>query len=975
MIYRFLKGVVSDFSRFAENVLDGRSYFIPFSSRDVCDSGEFVKSRYYSDRIKLLNGEWELCHFPDGLKDDEEGFDINAAEFKPINVPCSWENAGFEKKKYVNGYAFSVSPFKVPDGNKKGNSLGVYRKKFNLNDLTKSYILSFMKVNGCFEVHVNGRYCGFSAYSHAEFDVTDYLVDGENELVVAVKKFTPASYLDGGDRFAATGIVGDVYLIARNPNSLTDYKFTCSKEDDLYLAKFDFTFKTDENGADFAVTVENGDAVICSDFKPIEDGKVHIEFAEAFMPYIAEKPVLYDMYMGVVENGNVTECVHVKLAFGELNELDGLVTYAGAPLKIRGINYNATVNSDGSDMTLADYEKDFKLIKAFGFNAVQPTYVVDPEVINVAAEQGLYFVDRIGINTDGMAAKGAKKRDLVAADTQYTKLIEDVTVRAVTRTSSMPSVMAFNMGDENGAAANIAGALNAAKARTEKPILARNLAVGEKPRDGIAVVFYPGVDGLIDEINRVSASVPVYMAEYANSGGIGCANLAEFNEIVENTSCCVGGSIGYFIDEIENGVVGKDNGLFSLNRRPYPGAYSHRYVARPVRFRLSGEDKVEIYNASYFESTENKDILVSLVKNGRVTSQERLDVTVEPRDTREMDFFAGHADSEAYLNVECRDKASGVLISEEQLTVHTELQTIVPAKGGFVSVKENSNFISVRFAGGDVRVSKTTGTIIAYSIMGKDILFAKPERLGGACFNTHITKPFVRNILNAKRNRVEYSATDVSVKNLTDDSVDIIVETGIKFNKKPAFVVQDKYTIFANGTIEVFSVLNPYKKCPPMLDCFGKQLRFHKGFENVTYYGRGDGDNYIDMRAHAKMGLYKDTATHMASSCVFGQECGNRTDVHYAVITDGEGDGMMVSAVQSPLQVRVAVNSGEELAESYKTKKPLKKSGIYVDVDAFVCGYGSGSNGLPLAKYRVKSGEHILHFKLIPVYAGMENRE
>lgn len=972
MTYTFLKGVVSDFTRFAENVCDGRSYFVPFSSRDVCDSGEYARSRYFSDRIKLLNGEWEICHFPDGQKETEEGIDLDAAEFQPIDVPCSWENAGLEEKKFVEGYGFSFSPFNVPDGKKKGNSLGVYRKKFTVNDLTKGYILTFMKVSGCFEVYINGRYCGFSAYSTAEFDISDYLTDGENELIVAVKKFTPASFIDGGDRFAATGIIGDVYLIARNPNALTDYNFTCKKEDDSYIAKLDFALKTDENGADLAVSIELDGEEICSDMKPVEDGKVQMEFVENFLPYLAEKPVLYDMYIGVVENGGVTECTLVKLAFGELNELDGLVTYGDIPLKIRGINYNATVNADGSDMTVSDYEKDFNLIKDYGFNAIQPTFVLPPEAVYLAAERGLYVVDRIGINTSGMKAKGVKKRDLVATDTKFAKLIEEVTLRAVKRGRSLPGVIAFNLGDENGAAANIVGALNAAKALTEKPILAKNLAIGEKPHNAVAVIFYPGVDGLIDEINRVSAAVPVYMSEYALSGGIGCANLAEFNEIVENTSCCVGGSIAFFIDEVVDGVGTRDNGLFSLKRRPYPGAYSHRFVARPLRFRLSGEDKVEIYNASYCLSSETMDISVALVKNGRVTSKDEIDVAVPPRETREMDFFAGNAESEAYLNIECKDKESGRIISEEQLTVHNELQTVVPLKGGFVSVKENSNLIYIRFAGGDLRVSKATGTIIAYSLMGRDILFAKPERLGGACFNTHITKPFVRNIINEKRNRVEYSVTDVSVKNLTDDSVDVIVETGVKYNKRPAYVVQDKYTVFANGTIEVFSVLNPYKKCPPMLDCFGKQLRFHKRFENVTYYGRGGGDNYIDMRAHAKMGKYRDTATHMASSCVFGQECGNRTDVHYAVVTDGAGDGMMITAVQSPLQVRVAVNSNEELIESYKTKKPVKKSGVYVDVDAFVGGYGSGSNGLPLSKYRIKSGEHILHFKLIPLYRGNE---
>ena len=48
--------------------------------------------------------------------------------------------------------------------------------------------LNFEGVDSCFYVWLNGRYLGYSQVSHmtSEFDVTDFLKEGENTLAVLV---------------------------------------------------------------------------------------------------------------------------------------------------------------------------------------------------------------------------------------------------------------------------------------------------------------------------------------------------------------------------------------------------------------------------------------------------------------------------------------------------------------------------------------------------------------------------------------------------------------------------------------------------------------------------------------------------------------------------------------------------------------------------------------------------------------------
>lgn len=962
MTYRFLEGVVNDFSRVSENTVDARSYFVPFSTGAACDGGDYVRARYVSDRVRMLNGEWDFLYFADGVKTST--FDAETANFGKINVPSSWENADYEPKAYLRGYAFSAGKLKIPDGKGKNNSFGVYRKSFAVHDFSKRYFLNFIRVGGFFEVHINGEYCGCSSNGRAEFDVTAFLKDGDNELVVAVKKWNVASLIDGGERYASMGITGDVYLVLRGANSLTDFAFVCGEEDDMYKAAVALAFDTDGN-AELALNMEL-DGVECFSLRePISDSVLQYEIKDDFQPFLAEKPVLYDLYVRVIENDTVTECSRFKLSFGALSEMNGAYTYGGVPLKIRGVNYNADFNAVGAPMTIDDYAKDFDLIKAHGFNTVSFCREVDPAVVNLAAVKGLYVIDRIGVDTSGLRYLGKKKRDLVAEDTKFSHFIMERTASLYERDKSAAGLLAFSFGEEKYSAKNIAEAVGFLKERTDKLIFARTEA-----GDGslISVVFHPDVDEFIDEINKVSAVKPVYMSEYALSGGVGNAAVTEFEEIIENTACCLGGSVSYFVDECGDGVGFKDEGLFSTDRKPYAGAKEYAFIVRPLRFKLTGDDKIEIYNQSYVCDTSDKDIVLAVEKNANTIARVKLDVNVPPRGNRELDVFLGHVDGEMYLTAECRRKSDGALICSEQLPVHTELRTVAPAHGATVTVRDRFDCIEVRFDSGNIRFSKTTGTVIGYNLMGKEILFPSPSRKGGACCNTKIVRPFVRNILNGKFSAPEYVPSDITWTGDNSYRADIQVETAVKIKGRTCFIVQDKYVVYSNGVVEVFSVLNPYKHCPPTLDCFAKQLRFHSSFEDVTYYGRGEVDNYIDMREHSRMGLYKTTATEIGSSCAFGQECGNRTDVHYAIVRDGVGDGLMLSAVQEPLQLRFTANSDEELIESYRSKKAPQKSAVYVDVAAFVSGYGSGNTGAPTAKHTVKSGEHILHFKMLPIY-------
>jgi len=960
MTYRFFKWVAPVPTCFSENILPAHAHIVPFSSKNFCDKVDYLYSEEYSDRVILLGETWNFAYFKDGLP--KKGFDSDTAEYVDIAVPCSWENAGIEDKKYLSGYSFDHSGAKISEGKNSGSSVGIYRKTVELYDLTKKYFLNFDRVEGGFEVYVNGAYCGFSDMGYGEFDVTDKIVSGKNEILVAVKKNTASAFAVGGERFSATGIVGEVYFVLRNELYLKDLDFrtelksgVCNGEITAYLS---------EVKPDSFCTI-----ALCKDGKEIfsvkNDVSTRIEYAfqGEFEPYLNEKPVLYDLYITLEEVGEVTECVRFKVGFGKPEITDGTICYNGKPLKIYGVNYNAVFNAEGEPMKAEDYEKDFRLLREYGFNTICTTYPLPYSVRRLAYVYGLYVIDAVPVNV-AQELRDKKKHNFVAYDTKYSDFIIDKAIKTYMDGKLLCNELSYYFGGADGHEPNFAAA-----ARVLKGYGALTLIAGGE-EDDIAVIVNPTVDGFIDEINKVSAARPVYMADYAVSYGLGNSELIEFAELIEHTPCAVGGCVKNFVDDCIDGVAQEDCGMFALNRKPYASAHCHRYLSRPVKIRLAGEGKIEIFNNSYFFDTSLLDIIVKVYKNGIELSRVKLNVTVEPREAREIDVFTGHIDGDMYFNVECYEEG-GRQVSVEQVPVHNDLAKITDPEGKTVTAGEKFDVLEIRFDGGSVRFSKVTGTIIGYNIKGKEVLNPIASRNGGACFNTKLNRPFIRNVKDKKYCVADYETVSFET-NITLERAIVNVVQNVKFGKKSVYTVRDSYTVRPSGVIEVHSTVTPTKKSPDSLDCFGKQLRFYPSFEHVTYYGKGDGDNYIDLADHAVMGLYDTTASDMSASCGFGQECGNRTCVHYVIVRDGDDDGIMVSATEAPMQIRVSDTSDEEIVAGYREKRLVNKSGVYLDVNSVVSGYGSGKGDKPLAKYTLLSGEQNLDIKVYPVYGKHE---
>ena len=123
---------------------------------------------------------------------------------------------GYDHHQYTNfRYPFPVDPPYVP----WDNPCGAYVTRFPWAEdpLAPRTFLNFEGVDSCFYVWLNGSYVGYGQVSHAtnEFEVTEFLREGENTLAVLVLKWCDGSYLEDQDRFRMSGIFRDVFLLRR----------------------------------------------------------------------------------------------------------------------------------------------------------------------------------------------------------------------------------------------------------------------------------------------------------------------------------------------------------------------------------------------------------------------------------------------------------------------------------------------------------------------------------------------------------------------------------------------------------------------------------------------------------------------------------------------------------------------------------------------------------------------------------------
>jgi beta-galactosidase len=531
---------------------------------------------------------------------------------------------GYGHPKFRNvAISFENDPPNIPD---YYNPVGCYKRKFEVDENwdEKEIMLRFEGVKSASYVWVNGKPVGYNqgGFEPAEFNITPYIKNGENDLAVEVIRFSDGSYLENQDMWRLSGIFRDVKLYAKPKTYVHDF-YVCTDFDKDYKnatlnLDVDVKNKTDKS---FAGTIEmdvyTGEGLsILAEGAQIANFKVDSASAqqvrvstEVIDPekWSAEFPNLYILCVQLKNaEGKTMEAFSHKIGFREVEYNNNVLTVNGVPVKLNGVNSHMHHPESGQAVPFETLKKDLLLMKQHNINCVRTChYPPTPEYIALADELGMYIFDEVGDE--------AHNNIQLSENPEWTEMYRDRTRKLVYRDRNHPSVIVWSAGNESGSGDNIDEVIKTGKAidpsrpawmyggntfyipfeditgpRYWTPIDYKNLAQGKvlPPND-----------------NRAS-----FMDEYLAATGNGLGGLDEYWEIIWKYPRLIGGAIW---DWISPGITTPRWILPDLSEAKNDG----QIMGRPVftegvygwGLEFSGHDDwVELYRSPSLDITGNQ---------------------------------------------------------------------------------------------------------------------------------------------------------------------------------------------------------------------------------------------------------------------------------------------------------------------------------------------------------------------------------
>lgn len=957
------------------NKIPARSAFMTYPDKVSALKGTYAASPYY----KLLNGIWNF-YYVDSYKDlpvniEKPNASIN---WKTIKVPGNWEVQGYGVAIYVNHpYDFqprNPQPPQLPEA----NPVGVYQREFEVpaNWDGRNIYLHLEGAKSGVYVYINGKEVGYDEDSKnpAEYLINDYLKGGKNYLVIKCYRYSTGSYLECQDFWRISGIERDVYLFSQPKVAIQDFKVVSTLDDSYKNGIFDLIVDANNQYTDvkhvsisYVLLDAQGKSVasgeqqvnaVSGDNKKV--ASFHAELSSV-KTWTSEHPNLYKLLLSVKEEGKVTEVIPFNVGFRkfEIKTIDQKAENGkpyvcffinGQPLKLKGVNIHEHNPETGHYVTEELMCKDFTLMKRHNINTVRLChYPQNHRFYELCDEYGLYVYDEANIESHGMGYNLNKGRTL-GNNPEWLDKHMDRTNNMYQRNKNYPCVTIFSLGNEAGNGYNFYMTYNFLK-NQEKEGMNRPICYERAQwewNSDMYVPQYPEAEWF-EKIGEEGSDRPVIPSEYAHAMGNSTGGLwAQWQAIYKYPNL----QGGYIWDWVDQGILQKDengrewfayggdfgkdmpsdanfliNGIVNPNRIPHPAMEEVKYAYQNVGFEAvdTSVGKFKVTNRFYFSNLKDYDITYIIKENGNTVRTGKLNLNLAPQESEVVTVNVADLkqkkNTEYFVNFRVNSKQdapllpAGTNLANDQFRLPIEPLKESFAKGSDMKVNENGNDIILKGNNLIFVFNKKSGVVTSYKVRGKEYIkdgFGLQPNFwrgpndndygNGAPKRTHVWK------LSSKNFNVTSTDFDNSNNALT---------VVYKLTAGNTYTVV--YTFGKNGSVHVdcdFSAADVNAEIPRI----GLRLRVPKEMNQVTYFGRGPEENYIDRKAGSFVGLYKTTAEQMSFAYVRPQENGHRTDARWLIVSN-KGMGLKFTA-DNLIEFNALRNSVEDFDSEETVSRP-----------------------------------------------------
>ena len=603
---------LQDAEVFEENQLLHFPTLIPFENFRVAVENKEVQSKFY----QTLNGKWKfkLENTPYTFPKDFYETNFNESGWDDISVPSVWQMQGYDHLIYRN-VPMEFAPYNPPEVPKELNPTGCYRRTFDIDSFWngRQIILHFDGVKSNAFVWVNGKYVGYDegGMTPAEFDITDFTQEKNNQITVLVTRWSSGSYLEDQDMWRYSGIFRDVYLYSKPIISISDFSVV-TDFDDKYenanlILKLAINVSANSNSNNYKIKYSLFDS---------ELKKVAEETSETFSNKIIEinkliksphqwsdeKPYLYTLILELIDNKDEPiEIIKKKIGFRELEIKNRQACVNGKAIFFRGVNRHEHHPDFSGAITEEMMIKDIKLMKQFNVNAVRTShYPNSPLWYDLCDEYGIYIQDEVN-------AECHYKEYWFPGLEFYHAAFMDRFSGMIQRDKNHPSVVMWSTGNECGLGEihykmNDYARLNDG---TRFIMHQSNSPDGEALYADIIGPRYPTVASLRNI--GMHSHKPVVMGEYAHAMGNSLGQFDELWDLIYSLPSLQGGFVWDWVDQGMNVNLKltqdySDNKILSAVMGNPTIIDGHKGKA----IKLSGlDDWIEIYNDPIFDSVKD----------------------------------------------------------------------------------------------------------------------------------------------------------------------------------------------------------------------------------------------------------------------------------------------------------------------------------------------------------------------------------
>lgn len=929
-------------------------------SDHVCYKNELEKIKGKSSLRYDMNGLWKFAYAknqslaPCGF----EAADYDCKNWDEIRVPAHIQMEGYDVPIYTNTtYPWeadeSIKPGEVPE---IFNPVASYVKYFTIpeNMKNKRVCISFQGVESGFALWLNGHYVGYSedTFDPSDFELTDYIVEGENKLAVRVWKWTSSSWCEDQDFYRFSGIFRDVFLYAVPCAHVEDLSVVPTLNDTFDEGTLSVSIKADGDGIASVKLYELGDLpvekydrakLLLEEFdielrnKEICEGSCNVKNP---LLWSAEKPNLYEVKIIVKDtHGNETEFISQLAGFRRFEMVDGLMKLNGKRIVFKGVNRHEFSSITGRVPNRDEVIKDIVTMKKNNINAIRTSHYPDDSMLYEFCDiYGIYMIAENNLESHGTWEaynKGYVDLDFVVPKDkpQWREMMLDRANSCYQRDKNHPAILIWSCGNESFGGKTI----------YEMSQLFRQL-------DKHRLVHYEGVfndrsyndtSDMESQMYTPAAGIEKFLAEhpekpficceYTHAMGNSCGAMHKYTELTDREPRYQGGFIWDYIDQ---SIYKKDrygkwfltyggdfgdrptDGDFSGNGICYGGEREASPKMQEVKFNYQNisvdfdSDYIfTVTNKNLFVNTSVFDAFAILLADGEEVYRTKLQISVPPMDR-------------ASYEVPVTLKNSMIDVGKEYCIVVSFVlkENTIWEKAGYeiafgqhmikkpVSEYSCDKSVELVVGNGNILVrgenfkalfSRMNLGMVSYVYGGVEML---PNTIPLPNFWRTPTNNDSGNMMPQRyaqwkiasmyvTTRQDQRFADTSPRVEKNDN-NIAITYTYFMPTTPQSSCEVTYRVFGDGTIETTLSYDPVKELGDMPE-FGMMFKLDADYDTVKWYGLGPQETYEDRQHGGKYGVYENKVADNIAEYLVPQESGNKCRVRYAKVMDKKGRGML----------------------------------------------------------------------------------